>query len=122
MDQVDFVPVLVHGLVERRRAARLEFLERVDGHVLPYEAPVALRDISDAGFSAFTTVSLRPGSTYQFRFIGAPHSVVTGRLVHSMRVRAAEAVAYLVGVEFTDPGRERAAIEVLIERAARDSA
>lgn len=101
---------------DRRRSTRVEALVRIDGQVLPFGAPAILRDINVNGLAVCTTLNLTPGAAYRFRFPGEPHPVVvTGRLVHSMRVRTGDERAwYFAGFQFADWHGEQEAIATLL--------
>lgn len=85
------------------------------GHVLPWQLPVLLQDISADGFSAVTTTNLRLGVTYNLRFALRSHTVVLrARLAQATRIGGDEDSGYVLRFEFVDTEWDKAAIATLI--------
>lgn len=103
----------------RRRFPRLETVGLIDGHLLPVESPLTIRDLSLGGFSTESSVPFTPGTSYAFRFTSAMGVVanlgataVHCRLTH---VSGEGRHQYQTGFEFVETAGQRASIESLVE-------
>ena len=97
------------------RPSGLPAVRPIIGHVLPWQLPVLLQDISADGFSAVAAINLEPGVTYHLRFAIHPHTVVLrARLAHGMRTGGDQDPGYLLRFEFADTEWDKAAIAMLI--------
>jgi hypothetical protein len=55
-------------VTERRVFPRLDVLDDLHGHLVPFGMPVTIRDVSVGGFSAETAVTFRTSSRHTVRF------------------------------------------------------
>jgi hypothetical protein len=88
----------------RRRFPRLEVLGLVEGRRVPLDVPLTMRDLSQGGFSAESTVPFPPGTHHQFRFTTATaHEVTLAATVVHCRLATARPdgqFTYITGFEF----------------------
>lgn len=61
-------PKRVPPFRSRRRFPRLEVLGLVEGKRIPLDVPMTVRDLSQGGFSAESSVPFPPGTHHHFRF------------------------------------------------------
>ncbi len=106
----------------RRRYPRIEVLGVIDGHRVPLDVPLTVRDLSQGGFSAESAVPFPPGTHHHFRFTTAMAQEVT-LVATAVHCRLASAGAdgqftYISGFEFHSDETTDAAIETLIDTLA----
>jgi hypothetical protein len=104
---------------DRRRFPRLEALGRVDGCLLPAEAPLIVRDVSRGGFATESGIPFTPGAPYAFRFTTTDAQVfeLTAVAVHCRlgHVSSDGRQAFVTGFEFLPSHTNTRAVEALLE-------
>jgi hypothetical protein len=122
MANVVRLPGLASTSSDRRRALRLEVLNRLYARAVEQDRPVVVREISLGGFSIEAPVSFPIGSEHKFEFglDGAPPVTLTGRTAHCRRLPgAADVATYIVGFAFVDQTDvAAAAVEELFDQVA----
>lgn len=88
----------------RRRFPRIEVLDLIDGHRVPLDVPLSVRDLSQGGFSIESPVPFPPGTYHHFRFTTAKrHEVSLDATVIHCRLASAGPdgqFTYVTGFEF----------------------
>jgi hypothetical protein len=91
---------------DRRRSPRIEILGRLHGHVVAFETPVTVREISLGGMTIHTSMDLGEGAVHAFLLTLGDGSVVqlTGRILHSRREPGSNdgPVSYVSGIRFIE--------------------
>ena len=90
---------------ERRRAPRIEVLGRLHGHVVSFDAPVVVKEISLVGLSFTAAIPFPAGAVHEFRLTLGDGSTVMlqGRVVRCQETAAVDGNRnYLMGVQFID--------------------
>lgn len=102
----------------RRRFPRLEVLGLVEGRLLPIDVPLKLRDLSQGGFSAESSVPFPPGTHHHFLFTTLDQNEVAldATVVHC-RLASAQTdghYTYVSGFEFlSSDATDRSVAQVL---------
>jgi hypothetical protein len=94
----------------------------IEGHLVPLDVALVVRELSQAGFSVLSPSPFPPGSRHHFRFTAANQKMVTldATAIHC-RLTEADAdgrLAYVSGFEFASNARTDEAIGVLIDTLA----
>jgi len=122
MDRPDRLPGLSSTSHDRRRALRLEALNRLHVRLVVQDRPVIVREIGLGGFSIEAPLPFAIGSVHEFEFgiDGTPPVRLTGRTAHCRRLPGAADVAYYIaGFAFADQSDvATAAVEELFDRVA----
>jgi hypothetical protein len=107
----------------RRTDLRLQVLGQLYGHVVAFDVPLAVQNISAGGFAVDSPIPFYSGTSHRFRFT-TNHGrtiLVHAQTAHCLRVRTPEGeTRYLAGFEFIcepDDDRAREAIAALIDAA-----
>ena len=94
----------------------------VDGHLVPIEMPLMIRDLGEAGFSTESSVPFPPGSHHHFRFTTLDQTAVAieATVVHCRLARAGSdgQFTYITGFEFHSDASNDASIAVLVDTLA----
>lgn len=106
---------------ERRRAPRIEILDRLHGHVVSLGVPVTVCEISLGGLTLESPVAFPPGAVHDFRVRLGDNSTVVlkARVVHCQAMPPGEGAEgsslYRTGVAFIGDGSDAdAAVEHLL--------
>ena len=99
--------------VESRRSdIRLQVLGHLYGHVVPFDVPLAVQNISAGGFAVDSPIPFYSGTSHRFRFTtNAGRTImVRAQTAHCLRVRTPEGeTRYLAGFEFVcEPDNDQA--------------
>jgi hypothetical protein len=107
-----------HSAQNRRRYPRLEVLGRVEGQLMPVEAPLVVRDLSRGGFSAETQAPFTPGTVHLIRFTSRHSSVeLSATAVHCRLGPVGDdgRHSFVTGFEFVADAGSREAIGKLVD-------
>ncbi|HUL74588.1 MAG TPA: PilZ domain-containing protein [Vicinamibacterales bacterium] len=122
MDDLVRLPGLASTSSDRRRALRLEVLNRLHARAITHDRPVIVREISLGGFSIESPLSFSPGSEHQFEFgiDGGVPVTLKARAAHCRRLPgAADVATYIAGFAFVDQSDvAAAAVEELFDQVA----
>lgn len=107
----------------RRRFPRIEVLEMVEGRRVPLDVPMKVRDLSQGGFSAESSVPFPPGTRHHFRFsaVTQDREVSLSATVVHCRLAKADAdgnYTYITGFEFLADEVADKSIAALIDTLA----
>jgi hypothetical protein len=103
----------------RRRFPRLEVLGLVEGKRVPLDVPLTIRDLSQGGFSAESSVPFPPGTQHHFRFTTTNQNEVSLDAT-SVHCRLASVdrdghYTYITGFEFVSDETTDKSIAMLID-------
>jgi hypothetical protein len=103
----------------RRRFPRVEVLGMVEGQRIPLDVPMKIRDLSQGGFSAESSVPFPPGTQHHFRFVALNHNEVRlqATAVHC-RLASLDAdghYTYITGFEFQPDESSDKSIAAIID-------
>jgi len=107
----------------RRSDLRLQVLGQLYGHVVAFDVPLAVQNISAGGFAVDSPIPFSSGTSHRFRFTtnDGRTILVHAQTVHCLRVRTPDGdTRYLAGFEFIcepDDDRAREGIAALIDAA-----
>ena len=87
---------------ERRAFPRLDVLDDLHGHLVPFGMPVTIREVSVGGFSAETVVPFRASSRHTVRFTtdDGQEIVIEADVVHCQPVPGSGGRRYVTGFTF----------------------
>jgi hypothetical protein len=101
-----------HPEESRRSDLRLQVLGQLYGHVVPFDVPLSVQNISAGGFAVDSPIPFYSGTSHRFCFTTnqGRSILVHARTAHCLRVRTPEGdTRYLAGFEFIcEPDDERA--------------
>lgn len=103
----------------RRRFPRIEVLGVVEGERIPLDVPMRVRDLSQGGFSAESSVPFPPGTRHHFRFTAFNQNEVRlqATAVHC-RLASLDADGhhtYITGFEFLPDDASEKSIAAIID-------
>ncbi len=94
-----------HPVPERRQSVRLDVLDQLDGHVLFFNLPVKLRDISAGGIATESIVEIPVGARHLLRFTtpAGKQIVVAARVTHHRPAQFPDGTSrFVTGFAFLD--------------------
>jgi hypothetical protein len=101
---------------DRRRSTRIELLDRLHGHSVSLDVPVAVVDLSLGGMAIETTTPLRVGAIHLFRLTLGDDSTteLAGRVMHSRNTAPDGATPiWAAGLQFVDVDAEDTAVGLI---------
>ncbi len=109
--------------IDRRRSARLDVLDQLDGQLVMYNIPVRLRDISEGGVATESAIALPIRSKHLLR-LTTPAGVevmIAGTVMHQrLSVSAMGRRVFVTGFEFADDRSQNTAqaVQTLLDAVA----